>query len=875
MPDRPDNFWPRLLLLAVILLAAGLRLWHLPGLPPGLYFDEAFNGLDARRLLETGGLPPLFFSANSGREPLYIYWQALFVWLLGPKAYALRLASAFAGIVTIPVFYSVNLRILRLLLGADTSAAQARCRWLALIGCGALAVSFWHLSLSRLGFRAVLLPPISALALAAFAEAWATGRPAKFRRAGLWLALALYTYTAARVLPATVLAFVAGEGLLWLLSSQLRRRQVPPWPGRLRGLGWMAAVGLLCALPLLLTLLGNPALLSNRTEDLSLFSARTPGTADSTGLDGLLANSRAVAGSFFTRGDGNLRHNLPGRPFNDPLQALLFLLGAGWLLLALRRPTARLALLWLGGMSLPTVLSIEAPHSLRAVGMLPPLAICYALGAQGLLRGRRMGAGLLLGLVLLISGGWTVRDYFGRWAGAPGLAETFDARVQAQAAQAQAWLRSQPNQPLLLTRELFISPQMQFAIGQLPRWPLPPGQPVPAAALANARLVTEPAPAPGQSLFLLWQPEGKQAASWLQPSPVVAQHAPEGTPGQTPVPLPPGTHLTGRQIRYPLPVTFANRVELVGYDLTPDVVPGGSQSQDTNLSLTTFWRVPAGLSYSAGGDFAVFAHLILPDRRIRVNGGLGNGKPVPLWLPGPLVEDVRTFSVPADTPPGWAFFELGLFRREPDGAIERIGIRGADGTTGTDQLEIGAIAIGTVAIGTVAIEAADRPHPEGAAPGPDVNVNPLGVVFDERIELVGWRLLPGDGASDELAVALAWRARDRSPTDYKAFVHLLDAGGEIFSQHDIQLESGGVRTSLWPPGATSRAVFRLQTPPADGAGSPQTHRLRIGLYEPVSRRQLPITSGPVLSAGAGAVDAGPQVEATFLLLPVPVPSGPE
>jgi len=37
-------------LIAILLLAALLRLWHLGRLPPGLYHDEAYNGLDALSL---------------------------------------------------------------------------------------------------------------------------------------------------------------------------------------------------------------------------------------------------------------------------------------------------------------------------------------------------------------------------------------------------------------------------------------------------------------------------------------------------------------------------------------------------------------------------------------------------------------------------------------------------------------------------------------------------------------------------------------------------------------------------------------------------------------------------------------------------------
>ena len=58
------------MLLLVVGLAAGLRLYHLGEWPPGPYRDEAYNGLDALGVLR--GELALFFPANNGREPLAV-----------------------------------------------------------------------------------------------------------------------------------------------------------------------------------------------------------------------------------------------------------------------------------------------------------------------------------------------------------------------------------------------------------------------------------------------------------------------------------------------------------------------------------------------------------------------------------------------------------------------------------------------------------------------------------------------------------------------------------------------------------------------------------------------------------------------------------
>ena len=75
----------------VIAVAAALRFWGLGTTPPGLYHDEAFNGLDALGVL--GGERPVFFEANNGREPLFIYLVALSVAVLGRSPGAIRMVA--------------------------------------------------------------------------------------------------------------------------------------------------------------------------------------------------------------------------------------------------------------------------------------------------------------------------------------------------------------------------------------------------------------------------------------------------------------------------------------------------------------------------------------------------------------------------------------------------------------------------------------------------------------------------------------------------------------------------------------------------------------------------------------------------------------
>jgi hypothetical protein len=88
-------------------------------------------------------------------------------------------------------------------------------------------------------------------------------------------------------------------------------------------------------------------------------------------------------------------------------------------------------------------------------------------------------------------------------------------------------------------------------------------------------------------------------------------------------------------------------------------------------------------------------------------------------------------------------------------------------------------------------------------------------------------------------VDLGWKALDRPTTDYTAFVHLIDNKGQIITQHDAPPGGQENPTRLWAPGETVRSSFILELP--EGVNTAGT-RLRIGLYEPVGGKQLPVTA---------------------------------
>jgi len=373
----------------ILLLAAALRLPALGQVPPGLYHDEAYYGLDAVDVLR--GHLQVYFPANNGREPLFIYLAAGMIGLLGRSPFALRLTSAFVGLLTV---------------AATAAAGRALfSRRVGLLAAAVLSVTLWHVHLSRVGFRAVTLPLIIALTLWVGARAARTGRPRLWLAAGALYGFSFYTYTAARFTPVALGVF----GLYLLLTP-------PPAPsplltsGQERGGGGGEAAGggvrplalALLAAAVVLTPLAiytalHPDVVLGRPDQVSIWNPAISG-GDPWGTLG--RHLLRTLGMFFVQGDRIWRHNVPWRPVFGPLLGAALLLGVVVALTPSPSPTSgrggggtgvgvrakALPLLWTAVMALPTVLAEDAPHFLRAVGMLPVLAFLPALGLDALMQ---------------------------------------------------------------------------------------------------------------------------------------------------------------------------------------------------------------------------------------------------------------------------------------------------------------------------------------------------------------------------------------------------------------------------------------------------------------------------------------------------------
>lgn len=634
-------------ILAITALAAALRFPAIGHAPPGLYQDEAWNGLDALQVLQ--GERPLYFAANNGREPLFIYLVSLSVASLGRTPEAIRIVAAALGTLTIPTTYALG----RVWFN----------RRVGLIAAAVLAITFWHVHLSRIGFRAVALPLIAAAALAigwrglkaeTLSGAQSDGGHAERSEASRWLilggalyGLSFYTYLAVRFTPLALALFAAY--LIWRRNFHLR------------AFVWFIAAALVVVAPLATYALRYPDVVFARAGDVLI----TNPEINKGDLWGTLGrHTLATLGMFTFQGDRIWRHNLAGRPVFDPLLAVAFAAGVGLCLARFRRdPAAALALSWTAVMLLPTLLAEDAPHFLRSVGVLPVVAVFPALGLDAAWTwasraGPRWLGPAFVALVLATGLGLTMRDYFGEYTLNPVTSYYFQSAaanlaVEVNRTTGVGWDGRQvraPGQAAAGGQRAVLARRFWDTFPSV-RYLVPPS--------ANVILADSPAQAPAEAplrLFLWpYEPVRDYLAALPDGVRISAQWGPlaRGDLEEEPYSLyvvysaaagrPTGSALARFERGISLLSAQVNRMQL--------------DSGQPALWLELSWSA----AQPVGADYTVFVHLEENGQIVAQDDGPpGDGAlPTSWWRPGDIIDDVHLVSL--ETPDSGGRIIIGLY----------------------------------------------------------------------------------------------------------------------------------------------------------------------------------------------------------------------
>ena len=686
-------------LAAIVALAAGLRFWQLAAIPPGYHYDEAFEGLEAWKLLTQPGYHPIFFHGNFGVEPLFIYLTALAFRLFGAGPTTQRAVAALLGTLTVPALYGLA-RELR-------QADQRLSRAFPLLSAAALALLYWHLHFSRLGIEPVWVPLLLVLAFWALWRGLRTGRLWLFAIAGLCLGLGFYAYPAGRLLPLLAAALVA-----WLLlvdRARLHRR----WPGLMLTL----LVGLLVLAPLAVHFWRYPQLLTLRTSQVAVTGE---------GRGSLLENAWHTLGLWSVAGDADPRNNLPGRPALDAFVAVPFYLGlavACWRIFAppvrteqrnrnpqwAHRAVWGFVLLAAVVMLVPTLLSEYAPHFRRALGVTPAAALLIGLGFSTLLSWgqqsrvakdgtasrRGLGASVprclsalvpqclsalvprclsalvprclsaslpqclgasvpwcLAASLLLGSAFITTRDYFVRWAASPDLYYAFDVGL---------WEIGQYVNGLPADELVYVTPRPATHTTLAFAWR--EGQRTRHFDGRHAFVVPANAPLSGRpATYVIIGHEDFRGALLLRELYPQAQRVREFRDGGGRLYAEAlrivNTGETARVVQRQRPAIW-NGLRLIGYDLNAAAYRPGDI-----VYLQLWWACDAPLAR----DWKVFTHMLGPPRAdgsplwAGQDAEPGQGSvPTSTWQPGEVILDEYQLRLPEDAPPGEYWLEVGLY----------------------------------------------------------------------------------------------------------------------------------------------------------------------------------------------------------------------
>ena len=603
------------LMLLCLLVAASLRLPYLSQYPPGLHYDEAANAILAAEI-GWERKRPIFIESYTGKEVLFFYVAGGLMRLVGESVFSLRLTAAYLGLLTVAATYW---------LGRELFPKPN----IAILAAGLMAISFWHVLFSRLGFRAVSQPLLQALTLAML---WRGLRRNDWRwlaGSGFMLGLTAYTYLAARLFP-VLLSLMA----LPLLFRRHQKQQ------RWLQLALVMGVAFFVLAPFLYYFMTHP--------DAFWVRIRQVAPNEQATLP-LWQSFLRSFGMFFGMGDPYWRFNVPERPLFAWYMAPFFLAGWGWLLWRWQHVESDLAraarlLLWFAPliMLLPTALATSeiVPSNLRAIGLMPFIFYLPAIGLwvamQHIpLQNPHFHWQRSIMLLLILGGSLsTYRTYFRQWAVLPELFYESDGDLAAIATYLDELNLEETY--LYVAALHYQHPTLAFLSTRYDniKW-LPDSQ----------ALVLPPE---GNTAVYIY-PHNSPLPDWARAYLKTIISVGEGPDGQVAFTAYRLTQRPPLNIPKPTEANFSNILTLLGYDI-------GSGTAGEHVPLTLFWQVENVPS----GDFTPFVHM--EDAwRTRWSQIETFAYPTTQWQPGEVIIQRIDVPVTAGTPPGLYDLRLGLF----------------------------------------------------------------------------------------------------------------------------------------------------------------------------------------------------------------------
>jgi hypothetical protein len=345
-------------LLILVVISISFRFYNLDLLPPGLYIDEAVNGVDTLKNIDNQ-VYKVFYSANNGREGLFINIQTLSVAIFGNNPWSLRVVSALIGSLTVLIFYFLLKELFSFRISYIASFL--------------LATSFWHVLFSRTGFRAISVSLFLVLAVFFYIKALKTGNLWKYSLSGIFFGLGFYTYFTFRL---SVFIFI----LLILYNYTLFKTQskIKVFKKNLLTFGLSFFIAFL---PMLIFNLTSFETANNRISQVLAINYENS-------FQTIMRNFNYVLIMFLiTTDDYNLRHSLSNHSLLPLVLSFLFYIGIFYTLYYLiykkdesQTLGLKLFLIWFFVMQIPLIFAVDGINNLRALSGICSVMLFISFG---------------------------------------------------------------------------------------------------------------------------------------------------------------------------------------------------------------------------------------------------------------------------------------------------------------------------------------------------------------------------------------------------------------------------------------------------------------------------------------------------------------
>jgi hypothetical protein len=420
-----------IILFCIVFSAFLLRVNGISENPPSMSWDEVSIGYNAYSILKTGAdehgrVFPLdaFKAYGDYKPPIPVYLTVPFVFLFGLSEYAVRLPVALMGTVSVFLSYFFASFLFRIFPIRSKDGQNLRYAGdIGLTVAALLAVSPWHINLSRAGFEAVTAHTF--LLAGCVLVLQSLNRPRWWSVAFLPFVACVYTFNSARYAVPLILA-----GLLFLFKKKIA--------GSYKKIAAGFLVCLVLLLPIIPHLVSPEARL--RFAEVSIFTDATVVekanqriSADGGVWWSKFLNNRRVGfarsylthfadnlepGFLFITGDGNPKFSI--RDVGQMYLAEAPFLIAGIIALLASRPQIGIFLLFFIVAAIaPAAVARETPHALRTLNTLPAWQIFTAVGLveaavymKRFRKGVRLAAYILLFLTSVFSVGYYLHTYY-------------------------------------------------------------------------------------------------------------------------------------------------------------------------------------------------------------------------------------------------------------------------------------------------------------------------------------------------------------------------------------------------------------------------------------------------------------------------------